>query len=182
MEAEPGRNLRVLRTRCGLSIRRLAEQSGVTAGMISCIERDKSSPSIVTLKKILAALGTDLATFFASEEVEQEGPVFPREKMKAINDAERSYTFVFPKRDDVQVEMLDECMRPTPKRPAFEKLKCDVAGYVLSGRLALEIKGEQKKTLRPGDGFYIRKSTEHRGFALDDEPVRLVTVYYPARY
>ena len=34
--------------------------------MISCIERGKNSPSITTLQKILGALGTDLAAFFAA--------------------------------------------------------------------------------------------------------------------
>ena len=52
MEIEVAQRIPMLRKRCGLSIRQLAELSGVTAGMISCIERGKNSPSIATLQKI----------------------------------------------------------------------------------------------------------------------------------
>lgn len=182
MESEVPRRIQMLRKRCGLSIRQLAGQAGVTAGIISCIERGKNSPSIATLQKILSALGTDLASFFAQEQEPQEGPVHLREHMRAISDGDRTYTVVFTPQSGVDVEMLDETIRPSKRRPAFETLQCDVAGYILSGNLVLEIKDQAKQTLRPGDAFYIRKGQEHRGFASEEEPVRLVTVYHPARY
>ena len=172
----------MLRKRCGLSIRQLAGLAGVTAGMISCIERGKNSPSITTLQKILSALNTDLATFFAAKTTRQDGPVFLREHMRAISDGDRTYTIVFGKQPGVAVEMFDETFRPSKRQPPFETLKCDVAGYVLSGGLVLEMKGLPMQTLRPGDAFYAPKGEEHRGFAAGGEPVRLVTVCQPARF
>ena len=71
-EEEYGKRVRILRNRSGYSIRRLADLSGVTASVISGIERGKISPSITTLRKILEALGTNLATFFSSRPKEQE--------------------------------------------------------------------------------------------------------------
>lgn len=182
MESELAKRIQMLRKRCGLSIRQLAGLSGVTAGMISFIERGKNSPSITTLQKILSALGTDLAAFFAEDRKRQEGPAFLREHMRAISDGDRTYTIVFSKQPGVGVEMFDETIRLSKRRPPFETLKCDVAGYVLSGNLVVEVKKDGKWVLRPGDAFYIPKGKEHRGFAVDDEPVRLVTVYHPARY
>jgi len=178
----PGQRLRLLRKRCGLSIRRLSELADVTAGMISCVERGRNSPSLATLQKILSALGTDLATFFGGEQRQCDGPIFPRERMQLVSDAERSYTIVFPKREDVQVEMLDEQILPARRRPPFETLKCDVAGYIISGSLVLELKGAARKTLRPGDAFYIPRGRKHRGYCTGDEPARLVTMYSPPRY
>lgn len=180
-DKELGERIRLLRERCGMSLRKLAELAGVTAGMISCIERAKASPSVVTLQKILSALGTDLATFFAGEGKEQAGPIFSREQMKVVADVEHNYTLIFPRRDDVHVEMLDERCNPTKKKPEYETLQCDVAGYVLSGDLTLEIDGMPKKTLRPGDAFYVPKGVKHRGY-VKSEPVRLITVYSPPRY
>lgn len=182
MDTELGPRLEMLRKRCGLSIRQLAEQAKVAPGMISCIERGKNSPSISTLQKILMALGTNLGAFFSAKEEKQTGPVFLREYMRAISDGDRTYTIVFGKRPGVSVELLDETMRPAKRRPAYETLKCDVAGYILSGNLTLEVKGQPKQTLRPGDAFYIPKGEEHRGYAESEESVRLVTVYNPARY
>ena len=182
LHPEVGQRVQALRKRCGLSIRQLAQLAHVTAGIISCIERGKPSPSIATLQKILSALGTDLAAFFAGDPGEQAGPVFLRQQMRTISGGDRSYTIVFPKRRGVAAEMFDEQMYPGKPRPPFEKLKCDVAGYVISGNLVLEIQGEDKRTVRPGDAFYVAKGTEHRGFATGDAPARLITVYYPGRY
>ena len=98
MESEVAERIQMLRKRCGLSIRQLAGLSGVTAGMISCIERGKNSPSITTLQKVLSALGTDLATFFSAKTTRQDGPIFLREHMRAIGDGDRTYTIVFSKR------------------------------------------------------------------------------------
>jgi transcriptional regulator with XRE-family HTH domain len=182
IDLELAQRVQTLRKRCGLSIRQLAGLAGVTPGIVSCIERGKSSPSITMLQKILAALGTDLATFFAAGGKEQAGPVFLRQQMRTLTDGDRRYTIVFPKRRGISVELLDEHIYPGKRRPPFEILKCDVAGYLISGCLVLEIKGQEKQTLRPGDGFYIPKGLEHRGFATDDGPVRLVTAYYPAKY
>lgn len=48
------------RTRLGLSVEALAEESGVSMGQISQIERGKANPSLRTLNKIAAALGVPL--------------------------------------------------------------------------------------------------------------------------
>lgn len=173
----------MLRKRCGLSIRALAGQSGVTAGMISCVERGKHSPSLATLQKILSALGTEFRSFFGSDSAPSAGPVFAREHMGVVSDEERSYTIVFPRRKGIAVEMFDEQLLPAKRRPPFEKLQCDVCGYVLSGSLVLVIKGEEgRQRLRPGDAFYVRRGCEHRGYAAGGEPARLMTVYSPAGY
>ena len=182
MDLEVGQRLQILRKRCCLSIRQLATQCGVTASMISSIERGKSSPSIVTLQKILSGLGTDLLGFLSEEQNKEAGPVFKRENMQLIQDPERSYTVVFPKKDGIYLEMLDEQIHPAKKKPILEKLKCDIAGYVLSGNLVVEIKNRTAENLRPGDAFYIPSGTLHRGFAVGEEPVRLVTLFYPNRY
>lgn len=182
MNGDLPKRLQSLRSRCGLSIRQLAEKSGVTAGMISCVERGKNSPSLATLQKILTSLGTDLASFFSDQPVVSEGPVFPRQAMRCVSDGERSYTIVFPRSPEVKVEMLDEQFYPVRRRPPYEILRCDVAGYVLSGEMVLDIKGRKKKSLQAGDAFYIPKGIEHRGYAAGKIPVRLITVYYPAKY
>ena len=182
MKAGLGQRLQILRQRSGLSIRKLAELAGVTAGMVSCIEREKNSPSVTMLQKLLAALGTTLAEFFSGDENQSEGNIFLRERMKTVADNERSYTLVFPKWDDIHIEMLDETIYTSAKKPPFETLECDIAAYVISGEITLEIEGKPTRTLRPGDAFYIPQGHKHRGYAHGDGPVRLITAYTPARY
>lgn len=181
MDLQLGHRIQLLRKRSGMSLRQLAVRSGVAAGMISYVERGRTSPSLATLQKILSALGSDLGTFFAPQG-KGSGPVFTREQMQVVSDRERSYTMLLTRRPGIRLEMFDEELRPSPKKPEFETLSCDVAGYVLSGSLALELEGKRRQTVRPGDAFYVPKGTSHRGYALGDEPVRLVSVYHPPRY
>ena len=63
-DREVGPHLKSLRLRCGLSIRQICEMANVTPGTISCIEHSKSSPSITTMRKILAALGSDFVSLW----------------------------------------------------------------------------------------------------------------------
>jgi len=177
-----GIRIQLLRKRCGLSIRQLAANAGVTAGMVSCIERGRSSPSIGLLRKVLEALGTDLGTFFGEGDGRQDGHVFLREGMKSIMDSERQYTLIYPRREGVDVQMLDERYTSTQSKPPFEKLPCSVAGYVLEGQFLLEIEGQEAKVLRPGDAFYVPPGTAHRGYAEKGQEARLITVYSPMRY
>ncbi len=170
-----GSRLRLLRRRTGISLRALAERAGIAPAMVSYIENGKASPSVVTLEKLLGALDISMSDFFGAERATTTGPVFPREGMRLVADAERSYTVVFPTRSDIGVAFLDELLQPGIAAPAFETQPNDVAGYVLSGELILEIQGEEARTLRPGDAFYIPAGVSHRGYAAKGDAVRLIT-------
>ncbi len=171
-----GPRMRMLRKQSGMSVRALAARAGITPAMISCVENGKASPSLVTLEKVLSALGTELVAFFGAEQKAPRGPVFPRESMRLVADDERSCKILFPKTGVIGVEMMDEIIQRGTRKPAFVKLTCDIAGYLLSGLLTLEVKGDGATELRPGDAFYIPAGQEHRGFSKGKEPTRLITV------
>jgi transcriptional regulator with XRE-family HTH domain len=63
-EINVGRRLRALRTERGLSIRALAEQSGLNVNTLSFIENGKTSPSVSTLQQVAAALELPINAFF----------------------------------------------------------------------------------------------------------------------
>ena len=66
-----GRKLRELRGRNGLSLRGLANLSGLNVNTLSLIENGKSSPSVSTLQQLAQALEVPIGTFFESEPVEK---------------------------------------------------------------------------------------------------------------
>jgi transcriptional regulator with XRE-family HTH domain len=180
---EMGARLRQIRAEAGLTLRQLGEKCGIAASYLSNLERGGSSPTLATLTKILHALGNDLESFFANASArERKGSVFPRSEMRVATDMARRYTFLLPKRSDVKAEMLDEYLMPGESNPEFEALDCDVAGVLLSGTLELEIEGEAKHILCPGDSFYVPAGTLHRGRCLGSEPAHLITVYVPPKY
>jgi transcriptional regulator with XRE-family HTH domain len=66
-EINVGRHLRELRTEQGLSIRSLAEQSGLNVNTLSLIENGKTSPSVSTLQQLASALAVPITAFFATD-------------------------------------------------------------------------------------------------------------------
>jgi len=60
-----GERIRNLRERRGRSLKQLASGTGLTQSFLSQVERDLTSPSVASLRKIAEALGTSVATFFA---------------------------------------------------------------------------------------------------------------------
>ena len=67
--ASVGARLKALRQSRGLTIRGLAEQAGVPHATLSIIERDKSSPSVSILKRLLRPLNVTLSVFFSDSAV-----------------------------------------------------------------------------------------------------------------
>jgi transcriptional regulator with XRE-family HTH domain len=62
-----GRCLREIRVKQGLSIRSLAEQSGLNVNTLSLIENSKTSPSVSTLQQLASALDVPITAFFEAD-------------------------------------------------------------------------------------------------------------------
>ncbi|MHB9129865.1 MAG: helix-turn-helix domain-containing protein [Armatimonadota bacterium] len=180
--AELGSRLRELRLRNGLSIRQLSKQAGVAPSYITGVESGRTSPTISTLRKVLAGLDTDLGAFFTESNTMPEDRIFRHDNMRTVVDKKRRYEFVLPRRKDIPVEIVNETIQ-FGETPQFETLTSGMAGYVLAGELILEIEGEERQVIRANDAFYIPAGLPVRGFsAKKGEAVRLLTIYTPPRY
>lgn len=69
-EAPVGTKIRQLRKRRGLSLRALAERSGLSSNAISLIERGENSPTVSSLRQLANALEVPIVTFFRDEAAE----------------------------------------------------------------------------------------------------------------
>lgn len=67
-----GRELRRLRAERGLSIRALAERSGLAVNTLSLIENGRSSPSVSTLQMLAQALSVPMCAFFDTDQPRRE--------------------------------------------------------------------------------------------------------------
>src|SRR2546428_945141 len=63
-----GRRIRALREAHGLSLRDLAERSGVSAPMLSQVERGDTSPTLSVAQKIAAGLDLSLSVLLRLDE------------------------------------------------------------------------------------------------------------------
>jgi len=67
-----GRKLRERRLRHGLTLRELADRSGLNINTLSLVENGKSSPSVGTLQQLARVLGMPMAAFFEGEPVSRQ--------------------------------------------------------------------------------------------------------------
>jgi len=75
VSVDVGKRLHQLRETRQVSMRALAQKSGLSANALSMIERGKSSPSVSTLYRLSDALGIPVTDFF-SPEMEHQKVVF----------------------------------------------------------------------------------------------------------
>ena len=178
-----GQSIRQLRNKAGVGLRELSRLADISPASLTGIEKGRSSPTLATLHKILKAIGTDFAEFFANSAGDSEEPVFRRERMRGASDKNREYVFLLPKRGDMSFEMVDETIEPREKRAEWESHDCDVGGVILSGEPArLEIEGQGQWTIHKGDSFYIKAGLKHRMVNLGKRTIRQITVMTPPQY
>lgn len=95
-EINIGEKISQIRKSKDLSVRDLSKLCGVTASMLSQIERGISNPSVNSLKSIASALNVPLFTFFTSE-VSKKDMIVRKENRKKV---------ILPGSDDVVYDVL----------------------------------------------------------------------------
>jgi len=148
-----GPKIRRLRKLRGLTIEELANKAELTKGFISQLERDKTVPSVVTLKQILDVLGVELSSFF-SDISERERNIFTK-KDRTIEKIGRSYRIenLIPKLKYLEMEPFLLSIQPgATYSVSYEE--DEGFGFVVKGRLECTIEKE-KRILNRGDCFYI---------------------------
>lgn len=82
LEESLGNRLRDLRRQQALSLRALAEKSGLSANTLSLIENGKTSPSVATLQQIAIALSVPITAFFELQ-VEHEPVIYTKKEQRS---------------------------------------------------------------------------------------------------
>ena len=71
-EASVGKCLRKIRTQRGLSMRVLAEMSGLNINTLSLIENGRTSPSVGTLQQLAQSLQVPITSFFETDHINKD--------------------------------------------------------------------------------------------------------------
>jgi transcriptional regulator with XRE-family HTH domain len=158
---EIGEKIKRLRTANNLTQEELANRAYLTKGFISQLERDLTSPSIVTLKSILDVLGEELADFF--RDVKHEKILFDK-KARVLSSTST---------EQMEVELLVPSAQSRLMDPVFVSLEPGAStethlghegeefGFLLQGRVTLWVDKEAYR-MRKGDCFYFASDKEHR--------------------
>jgi transcriptional regulator with XRE-family HTH domain len=181
-----GERLREERLRLGVSVRSLARDLGVSASLISQIERDKVNPSVSTLYALVRELGLSMGDLFeadgasppASRAATGTGPLVSPDTRVLINLASGVTWERLTQVSDPEVEFLHVVYEPGSESCPEDSLVHHGGkeyGYVISGRLGVRIAFEEY-TLGPGDSISFASSAPHRLWAIGDERVTAIWV------
>jgi quercetin dioxygenase-like cupin family protein len=169
----------MLRAGAGLSIRALAEMSGLNVNTLSLIENGKSSPSVSTLQQLAAALGVPITEFFVTE-VGDKKVVYQKDSKRP------RALFEHGVMEDLGAGMTRfgaeplivtlEAKADSGKDPIVHTGREFV--YCLDGRVAYTVDTETY-VLEPGDSLLFEAYLPHRWKNLDAEPSRVLLVLCP---
>jgi len=189
-----GVRLAELRKEHRYSIRKLAERAGVSASLISDVERGKVEPSISTLKRLSDALGTTLTYFFsepaarsgrvvrAGERVVLRGDESNNEELRsAIQTSGIRFELASPE----SAEMIEAIYgRYEPGASLGDEPvthEGEEWGMVLRGRLKVWV-GDEIHFLDPGDAIWYPSTTPHRMENVADEPTEYIWIDTPKSF
>lgn len=154
-----GEKIRAKRMELGMSLKELAEKTGMTSGCLSQIERDISDPSIATLRKIANAL--NVAVFYFLMDESGTNPIVrkgDRKKLK-LPKSPITYELLCPdlKRN---MEMFIGRMKPRVSYTGQKLLSQngEEVIHVMEGSMIIQI-FEEQYTLEPGDTIYFVSNT-----------------------
>jgi len=174
-----GARLRMLRAGAGLSIRALAERSGLNVNTLSLIENGKTSPSVSTLQQLAGALGVPVTEFFVTERGEKT-------VVHQKNGSRPRALFEHGVMEDLGAGMSRFGAEPlivTLEAKADSGVNPIVHTgrefvYCLEGRVAYTVDTETY-LLEPGDSLLFEAYLPHRWKNANAEPSRVLLVLCP---
>lgn len=178
-----GARLRHARERAGVTLRGLARTVGVSASLVSQIERGRVMPSVGTLYAIANELGLLVDDLFREETARparrgarrlaaHEGPVQRHDTRKAIRLASGVRWELLTAEPDDALEFLyvvyDVGSESCPDDSLTQHGGKEYA-YLISGRLRIRV-GFKEFELGPGDSMSFDAQMPHRLWSVGDEP------------
>jgi transcriptional regulator with XRE-family HTH domain len=178
-EIRVGDRLREIRSQLGLSIRAMAEMSGLNVNTLSLIENGRTSPSVGTLQLLAQSLQVPITTFFETDHGEKKA-VFQK------NGTRPSAAFAHGLMEDLGVGMprygaepLIVVLNPNAdsgKHPIVHTGREFV--YCIEGHIAYTVDTDTY-LLEPGDSLLFEAYLPHHWKNMDATPSRALLVLCP---
>jgi transcriptional regulator with XRE-family HTH domain len=161
IQIELGGQLRRLRSERGLSLRELADQSGLTASFISQVERGRASPSIASLARLADVFKVNVGHFF--EPAPRAGRFVARDqrrtiRMRGLGEVDEYVTADPTGRLQVAISTF-EVDGMSAEEPFIHESDEECV-LLLEGQLRITV-GEDSYLLNPGDAVTYSPQVPH---------------------
>jgi transcriptional regulator with XRE-family HTH domain len=174
-----GARVRALREAMGLSLRDLAHRSGVSAPMLSQVERGETSPTLAVASRIAVGLELTLSQLLRLDEdrhvvVTRRGE--GRKRRRAGHRVEELTPPLPGQRADVSLHRLDPgALTGGPGDPPIHEPGSRETAVMLEGTATLVVDG-QRHELRTGDSVTFDADLAHHFENNSDDPAELLAV------
>jgi transcriptional regulator with XRE-family HTH domain len=175
-----GMKIRQLRGQNRLSLRVLAELSGLNINTLSLIENGKSSPSVGTLHQLARALKVPINAFFETDPV-------PRRVVFTSHDSRPDATLNNTRLENLGKDLAGNAVQPfvvtlEPGGGSGNRMVVHTGYefvYCLSGKICYIIAGETY-LLQAGDTVVFEAHLPHRWQNIHEGESKIILVLYPA--
>lgn len=178
-----GEKIRTRRIALNISLRELAARTDLTHSFLSQVERDKTEPSISSLRKIASAMDCSLAQFFI-EGNECDSSCIIRSHQRPtlkLSDAGMEYEILNPELID-RYQFFMATLAPgaasSETKVSHPLQECVL---VLQGKLELEL-GDETFVLDEGDSVGWDGNLPHRLVSAGDDPLVVISVTSPSMF
>ncbi|WP_353095838.1 cupin domain-containing protein [Tissierella praeacuta] len=178
-----GEKIKKLRKEKNMNISDLANKSELSTGLISQIERNLVTPSIVSLWKIAKSLDVSVGYFFEEENKKHISPVVKKSNRKRIIasnnnaiyellsvDLNRSIEFLY-----ITIKAGDHSSKD------FVTHEGEECGLVIKGKLMVKMENEEH-ILEKGDSIYFDSTIPHRYINIGDEVCESIWAMTPPSF
>ncbi|MGD8976863.1 MAG: cupin domain-containing protein [Gammaproteobacteria bacterium] len=177
-----GGHLRAVRKMHGLSQRELAKRAGVTNGTISLIEQNRVSPSISSLRKVLAGIPMSLGDFFTTDFSNTTKVFYGKDELTDLGDGDVQLKLVAANRRDRALSVMREIY--SPGADTGEEMlshEGEEGGVVVRGRIEITVGGSRRE-LGPGEAYYFDSAVPHRFRNPGDEACEIISANSPPTF
>ncbi|MBP3737068.1 MAG: cupin domain-containing protein [Lachnospiraceae bacterium] len=162
---EIGAHLRTLRERKGYTIKELADNSSLSIGFISQVERGKTDPSLASLRKLTTALDISMKELF---EYEGEPHTVIKKGEGSIMQVHGTNCELLCPFEEKQMEPLIKHIQPHSQSGIVDGHIGEEFVLILSGSLEI-IVGNERYKLEKGDSLYFKAAQDHGWENLTDK-------------
>ena len=177
--AAVGPRIRALREAMSLSLRDLTERSGVSAQMLSQVERGETSPTLAVATKIAAGLELTLSQLLRLDEGQHVAVSRAAERRSSRRGGHVIEELTPPlpgQRADVSLHVLDPgATTGGASDPPMHEPGSRETAVVLAGALALVLEGTRTE-LQEGDSVTFDADLPHHFENEGNEPTRFIAV------
>lgn len=182
-EVNIGKKIQEYRKAKNLTIRELAEMTGVTSSLLSQLERNLANPSINTLKTVAKALDAPLFSFFMNQGLSDSLIVRAdnRKKLSFPKNKDFSYELLTPDTSGAIEFLLMTLSSHSQSSDAILGHEGEEVAYVIRGKVHLFIE-DDVIVLNQGDSIRIPPFSKHKWENPTDDLTEVIFAVTPPNF